>query len=371
VVAGPVLDPVPVSPRPVRGYALAGLLGLLIGVGVAILREMLDVTIKTGETLRLVAAAPVLAVVPFDSKAKRSPLVMSGDPRSARAEAFRRLRTNLQFVDVDHPVQAIVITSSVPDEGKTTTSVNLAFAFAEMGRRVVLIEADLRRPRIAEYLGIEGAVGLSNVLAGQVAVGDVLQQWGHGDLHVLASGFVPPNPSEMLGSRNMAALLIRLRAEFDVIIIDTPPLLPVTDAAVVATHADGAVLVARSGKTAQARVRTALAGLRAVDSRVLGCVLNMQPNKGNVDYSYGTYGAASNEAAVNGAASNGAAVNGAASNGAAVPASVAGPPDELADPSFVPGLAPEQVAGLTALLEEVDPTIVQTPTDNGRHKFRH
>jgi capsular exopolysaccharide synthesis family protein len=289
VVAGPLLNPVPVAPRPVRMYTLAGLLGLLAGAGLAILREVLDVTIKNAETLRQAADAPVLAVVPFDSTARRSPLVMSGDPHSARAEAFRHLRTNLQFVDVDHPVKAIVITSSVPDEGKSTTAVNLACSFADMGRRVVLIEADLRRPRIAEYLGLEGAVGLSNVLAGQVEVGEALQPWGDSGLYVLPSGFVPPNPSELLGSRNMSALLARLRTEFDVILIDTPPLLPVTDAAVVATHADGAVLVTRYGKTAQNRVRTALASLRAVDSQVLGCVLNMQPTKGVADSYYGTY----------------------------------------------------------------------------------
>jgi capsular exopolysaccharide synthesis family protein len=289
VVAGPLLNPTPVSPRPTRNLAVAGLVGLLLGVALAILREMLDVTIKTVETLRSLTGAPVLAVVPYDANAKQAPLVMSGNPHSARAEAVRHLRTNLQFVDVDHPVKAIVITSSVPDEGKSTTAVNLALAFAEMGRRVVLIEADLRRPRVAEYLGLEGAIGLSNVLAGQITVEEVLQTWGHGDLHILPSGFVPPNPSELLGSRNMAALLVHLRTEFDVILIDTPPLLPVTDAAVVATHADGAVLVTRSGKTAQARVRTAVASLRAVDSRVLGCVLNMQPSKGDVDYYYGTY----------------------------------------------------------------------------------
>jgi Mrp family chromosome partitioning ATPase len=121
-----------------------------------------------------------------------------------------------------------------------------------------------------------------------VSVDDVLQPWGQYNLQVLPSGFVPPNPSELLGSRNMAALLVHLRTEFDVILIDTPPLLPVTDAAVVATHADGAVLVTRSGKIAQARVRSALASLRAVDARVLGCVLNRQRIKGE-EYSYNTY----------------------------------------------------------------------------------
>lgn len=289
VVAGPLLDEVPVHPRPTRNLILAAVLGVLIGAAVAVLRELLDATIKTSETLREVSNAPVLAVVPFDASAKRSPLVLAGDTHSARAEAFRHLRTNLQFVDVDRPVKVLVITSSVPEEGKSTTAVNLAIAFAVSGRRVLLIEADLRRPRVAGYLGLEGAVGLSNVLAGQVEVDDVLQRWGHSDLRILPSGLVPPNPSELLGSRNMASLLGRLRSEFDIIILDTPPLLPVTDAAVVAASADGVVLVARSGKTPQARVRTAVNSLRAVDAQVLGCVLNMQPSKGDTRYSYYAY----------------------------------------------------------------------------------
>jgi non-specific protein-tyrosine kinase len=247
-------------------------------------------------------------------------------------------------------VKTIVITSSVPDEGKSTTAVNLAIAFAEMGRRVVLIEADLRRPRIAEYLGVEGAIGLSNVLAGQVAVADALQPWGHGQLQVLASGFVPPNPSELLGSRNMSALLSRLRAEFDVILIDTPPMLPVTDAAVVATHADGAVLVARSGKTAQARIRTALASLRAVDAQVLGCVLNMQPTKGSVEHYYGTYYRSEPDQRTE--------------QVVVVPPAAAGNPA----PAQVSAPSPERRISLTALLDDGEPTIVQDPTENnGRH----
>jgi capsular exopolysaccharide synthesis family protein len=289
LVAGPSLNPVPVAPRPVRNLILAGLLGLLVGAGLAILRDMLDVTVKSAEALREVAGVPVLAVVPFDAAARRAPLVMAGEPHAPRAEAFRHLRTNLQFVDVDRPIQVMVITSSVPDEGKSTTAVNLALAFAEAGRRVLLIEADLRRPRVAEYLDLEGAVGLSNVLAGQVDVDEVIQPWGEAGLRVLPSGSVPPNPSELLGSRNMTVLLDRLRMDFDVVVVDTPPLLPVTDAAVVARAADGVVVVTRSGKTSQARIRSALASLRAIDSRVLGCVLNMQRTRSESGYYYYAY----------------------------------------------------------------------------------
>jgi capsular exopolysaccharide synthesis family protein len=289
VVAGPLLNPVPVAPRPTRNLVLAGLFGLLFGAGLAVLRDVLDVTVKSADALREVAGAPVLAVVPFDAAARRAPLVMAGEPHSPRAEAFRHLRTNLQFVDVDRPIQVMVITSSVPDEGKSTTAVNLAIAFAEASRRVLLIEADLRRPKVAEYLDLEGAVGLSNVLAGQVDIDEVLQPWGEAGLRLLPSGSVPPNPSELLGSRNMAALLERLRLDFDVVVVDTPPLLPVTDAAVLARAADGVVVVTRSGKTPQARIRAALASLRAIDSRVLGCVLNMQKSRSEEGYYYYAY----------------------------------------------------------------------------------
>jgi capsular exopolysaccharide synthesis family protein len=286
VVAGPTLNPVPVTPRPVRNLALAALLGLILGVGGAVLRETLDSTIRTAEAMQHLTSAPVLAVVPFEAAAKKAPLILTGSTQSERAESFRRLRTNLQFVDVDHPAKVIVITSSVPEEGKSTTAVNLAIAFAEAGKRVLLIEADLRRPRVAEYLNLDGALGLSNVLAGQVAIETVLQQWGRRDLWVLTSGSIPANPSELLGSRSMSNLIETQRERFDITIIDTPPLVPVTDAAVVAAKAEGAVLVTRFGKTPQARIKTALDALHAVDATVLGCVLNMQVGDHQAGYYY-------------------------------------------------------------------------------------
>jgi capsular exopolysaccharide synthesis family protein len=275
VVAGPTFDPTPVSPRPLRNLALGIVLGLLLGLGAAVLREVLDVTIKTATRLQDVTKAPVLATIPFDPTARRRPLAIDADTHSARAEAFRHLRTNLQFVDVDEPLRVVLVTSAVPDEGKSTTAVNLAIAFANAGNSVLLIEGDMRRPRVADYLGLEGAVGLSNVLAGLVECDAALQPWGPYEFWVLPAGFLPPNPSELLGSRNMARLLEEQRERFDIVILDSPPLLPVTDAAVVAAYADGAVLVTRAGKTAHTRVSAAVASLRAVDSRLVGCVLTM------------------------------------------------------------------------------------------------
>lgn len=284
-IVGPRLDPVPVSPKPGRNLAFGALSGLLIGVVVAVVRGAMDRTVKTAELLDQITGTPVLAVVPYDSSMRRSPLVLGSRvaqaatrrrwPQLARAEAVRHLRTNLQFVNVDHQIKVVVITSSVVGEGKSTTAANVAVAFAEAGFRVALVEADLRRPRAATYLGLDGAVGLSQVLAGELRVQDVMLRWGRLELHVLPSGLTPANPSELLGSARMVALLAELREAFDLVIVDTPPVLPFTDAAVVTAMADGAVLVVRSGHTHQARIRTAVARLRAVDSAVVGTVLNM------------------------------------------------------------------------------------------------
>jgi capsular exopolysaccharide synthesis family protein len=201
--------------------------------------------------------------------------------RSVRAESYRQIRTNLQFMDLENPVQVLVVASSLAGEGKSTTATNLAMITAETGRRVLLIEADMRRPRVSDYLGLERAIGLSNVLVGQVAVTDVMQPWGTDGLMVLPCGSIPPNPSELLGSHQMVDLIDELRGMFDLIVIDTPPLLPVTDAAVASTRADGVIVVVRYGKTSRNHLNTTLQSLDAVDARILGCVLSMVPRKGS------------------------------------------------------------------------------------------
>lgn len=289
VTSAAALNPVPVSPKPLLNLGLSMLIGLVLGIGLAVLRDVLDATLRSVEALRQIAGPAALAVIPYDASAKTSPLILDSHARSLRAESMRHLRTNLQFVDVDNPVRVVVVTSSVPEEGKSSTASNLAVTFAEAGRKVLLIEGDLRRPRVAHYLGLDGTVGLTNVLAGQVAVDEVLQTWGRGGLTVLPSGSVPPNPSELLDSQNMQDLLIAMRRVFDLIIIDTPPLLPVTDGAIAAAHADGAILVVRYGKTTKGQVSSAIAVLEAVGARLLGSVLNMAPTKGADAYGYGSY----------------------------------------------------------------------------------
>ncbi|MGS0683831.1 polysaccharide biosynthesis tyrosine autokinase [Nakamurella sp. GG22] len=290
VTSAAALDTDPVAPRPLLNLGLALMVGLALGSALAVMRELMDTSVRTIETLRDVTQRSVLAVVPFDELAKKAPLIVNSHARSVRAESFRQLRTNLQFVDVDNPIKVVVVTSSVPNEGKSSTATNMAASFAEAGRKVLLIEGDLRRPRVAEYLGIEGAIGLTNVLAGQVNVDEVLQRWGRGGLTVLPSGSIPPNPSELLGSQNMADLIKSMRSVFDITIIDTPPLLPVTDGAIAASMADGAILVVRHGKTSRNQVASATATLEAVDARLLGSVINMMPTRGAEAYGYSGYG---------------------------------------------------------------------------------
>ena len=279
----------PVSPRTTINIALGALIGLALGIGIAVLREALDTTVKKVDDLQRITQVATLGMVAYDSDAGKKPLVAHLDPHSIRAESFRTLRTNLQFVDIDRPPRTVVVSSAVAGEGKSTTACNLAITLAQAGIRAVLVEADLRRPKISDYLGIESAVGLTSVLIGRVTVDEALQTWGRSGLAVLASGPIPPNPSELLGSGHMVALLRDLQARFDVVIIDAPPLLPVTDAAVLSRICDGAVLVVRYGKTRRDQLEHTVEALRAVDARILGTVLNMVPTKGadSSGYAYG------------------------------------------------------------------------------------
>ena len=259
----------PVSPRTSLDLLIGCLLGLLAGVGLAVLRDTLDTSVKNIDDLVAALDVAPLGVILFDAEAAKRPLIVHEAAQSTRAEAFRQLRTNLQFVDVDSAPRSIVITSSVPEEGKTTTTANLAISLAQAGVRVCLVEGDLRRPRLVEYMGIEGAVGLTSVVIGKATLDEVLQPWGDGKLTVLACGPTPPNPSELLGARSMADLLHELEDRFDLVVIDAPPLLPVTDAAILASLASGAVLVTRHGKTKREQVRRAVEALRAVDSALV------------------------------------------------------------------------------------------------------
>jgi capsular exopolysaccharide synthesis family protein len=204
------------------------------------------------------------------------------------AEAFRHLRTNLRFVDVDKPPRSIVVTSANPNEGKSTVSANLARMTAAAGQPTVLIDADLRKPSIASTFDLDPTVGLTQVLAGDVALGDVLQDTRTPNLQIITAGRLPPTPSELLGSQRMHSLLEQLTEEV-LVIVDAPPLLPVTDAGLLAATSDGALLVVAVGRTRVEQVELSIKIFNQVGGRLYGAVLNMAPSRGlgAVVYGYG------------------------------------------------------------------------------------
>src|SRR5690606_36194033 len=201
------------------------------------LRHVLDTRVRSERDVELITDTAVIGGIVFDPKAATRPLIVQDDPRSPRAESFRTLRTNLQFLEVGQEGRTFVVTSSVQGEGKSTTTANLAIALADSGARVLLVDTDLRRPKIASYMGLEGSVGLTDLIIGRATPADVIQPWGRGRLSVLPAGTIPPNPSELLGSAAMGRLIESLRKDFDVILFDAPPLLPVTDAAILSRFA--------------------------------------------------------------------------------------------------------------------------------------
>lgn len=279
-------NPDAIAPRTGLNIVVAGMLGLLMGFGIAVLRELLDNTITSAVDVEKTVEAPVLASIGFDNEFPKHPLLTELNSHSPIVEAYRLLRTNLQFLDLDTRPKSIVITSAVPGEGKTSTATNLAIALAQTGLRVLLVDADLRRPRAAKVLGLERSVGVTTVLVGRTKLEESIQRHAASGIYVLASGPIPPNPTEVLQSRTAQALFQQLGQMFDMVIIDAPPLLPVSDAAVTARDVDGAILVVRHGSTSKEQLRQAAKRLLHVDAQVLGVAVNMTPRRAADDYGY-------------------------------------------------------------------------------------
>ncbi|MDJ0337975.1 polysaccharide biosynthesis tyrosine autokinase [Cryobacterium sp. PH31-O1] len=249
------------------------LLGLVLGVLYALAREVFDTRVSTEKDLDRVSSDPLLGKVGRKKRTDPAGLVMRVMPHSAMAESYRRVRANLEFIDVDSPPRSAVVTSAVTRDGKSTTAINLALAMAERSSRVLLIDADLRRPSIAELCDLEGDVGLTTVLLGDVGPDDAIVRWSDG-LDVLPSGAVPPNPGQLLGSDAMKTLMHRLLQDYDFIVVDSPPLLPASDALGLSHLTDGAIVVARYKSTTRQQLATTLESLEAVNARILGIVLN-------------------------------------------------------------------------------------------------
>ena len=282
----------PVSPRPVRNAVAAIGLGLVLGVGLAFLREYLDDTVRNEDDMMRATGLTVVGRIPLVPgwKNRRSPFLVSiTSTNSAAAEAYRTLRTNLQFLDLEHPIRSLQVTSASAVEGKTTTLANLAVTMANTGRRVIVVCCDLRRPRIHEFFDLSHEVGFTSVLLGEVPLAQALQPAVGGHLLVLPSGPRPPNPSELLSSQRAADLFDSLSDRCDMLLVDSPPVLPVTDALVISGIVDATLVVGTAGNTAKRGLHSAVRALRQVDAPLVGCVLNgIGPSDA---YAYGyTYG---------------------------------------------------------------------------------
>ncbi|MGE2728586.1 polysaccharide biosynthesis tyrosine autokinase [Mycolicibacterium vaccae] len=276
----------PVVPKTSRNIAAGLGLGLLLGIGAAVLRDALDNTVKNRESLEEITNVGLVGSIPLDKERRSQAAISFENDNSAIAEAFRKLRTNLQFLAVDNPPRVIVLTSSMPSEGKSTTAINVALALAEGDNKVVLVDGDMRRPALAKYLDLVAPVGFSTVLSGRATLDEALQHTRFPGLTVLTSGTIPPNPSELLGSQSARKLLSDLRARFDYVIVDSTPLLAVTDAAILAAGSDAVLIMTRFGHTKREQLAHAVGSLQSVGAPLLGAVFTMMPTRGNRTYNY-------------------------------------------------------------------------------------
>jgi capsular exopolysaccharide synthesis family protein len=291
-VVGPAALPTtPVEPRPLRTGALALFLGALLGIAGAFVRENLDDRIRNKEELeRASAGLPVLGVVDSYDNGDALPITLT-EPSSTCAEEYRTLRTAIQFLGLDRRLRALQVTSPNLGEGKTTTIANLGVALACAGVNVCIVDCDLRRPRLAALFGVDSSVGFASVLLGQATLDDALQaSEALGPfLRILPAGPIPPNPSELLASSRMQSVVEALAERYDVVLIDTPPTLPVADAMVVSRMADAVLMVASVGSTNRRDIHRALELMGNVSAPVIGTVLNKAKESARDDYGYGGY----------------------------------------------------------------------------------
>ncbi|NQX06503.1 polysaccharide biosynthesis tyrosine autokinase [Rathayibacter sp. VKM Ac-2856] len=277
---------------------VGALAGLVLGLVYAFVRNTLDRRIRTAEMVERLFDLPVVGTLPVDKRLNETNRIVpeadttdyvKSDGKHALAEALRELRTNLQFMNVDSPPRIIVVTSPLPSDGKSTVTANLAVTLAASGQRTVVVDGDLRKPTVAKSFGLVPGVGLTDLLIGKAELQDVLQPWGpSGNLWILGAGSIPPNPSELLGSNGMDILLHEIAREA-IVLVDAPPLLPVTDGAILTARTDGALVVISAGRTTTDELGKAIQNLERVSGHTLGVILNRVPPRGQVGRGYGYY----------------------------------------------------------------------------------
>ena len=296
VVEPAVAPTAPVSPRPLLNMVLAAILGFLVAAGVAAFSEYINDAIKDPDTVQEVAGLSTLGEIARSrggrARSEMYRLAALLYPRSGIAESYRTLRTNIEFASVDSPIRTLLVTSAMPGEGKTITASNLAIAFAQAGRRVLLVDADLRKPGIHTVFNLPNTSGLTTLLRNEhsslEAASQVIEQ---DNLRVLTTGPLPPNPAELLGSQRMRAILERIQLGNDLLIFDSPPLRAVTDSAILSSFLDGTLLVIDAGRSKRRAVRQGREALAKADANVLGVVLNRIPGRARSEYA-DYYGAA-------------------------------------------------------------------------------
>lgn len=266
------LPSVPSSPQPVRNMSIGLVLGLILGLVGALTRESLDARLRDSAEIERFTGVTLLGSIPKEHGGDVLPSLTR--PRSGRAEAYRHVRTNLEFTSAEGMPRSVVVTSPAPGEGKSSLSANLAIVAARSGRNVVLVDADLRKPSVAKYFGLQSSVGLADVLSGRWRWQEALVPVDGERIHILTSGPIPRFPSELVGSAAMSDLIQQLEAHFDFVIIDTPPVLPVSDALVIGVNVDGVIVVARMVETRRAALRRAVDAVRKVNANLLGIVGN-------------------------------------------------------------------------------------------------
>ena len=285
-------SPNPVSPNWKANLPIGAIAGLVIGYGIAFIRRSIDGRVRTQSEVEELTGAGVIGVIPKVAELEQQRVEEGQVSLGEASEAFRHLRTNLRYVNVDSPPKCIVVTSANASEGKSTVAANLARVLAESGQITLLVDADLRRPSQHRTFDLDGSVGLTQVLAGDVSIDDAIQNSELPNLKILSAGRIPPNPSELVGSQRMHNLLVAL-SENRTVIVDAPPLLPVTDGGLLTAAADGAILVMATGRTYKEQLRVCARILKQVNGRLLGSVMNLAPLRGIgavvYGYGYGTY----------------------------------------------------------------------------------
>lgn len=262
------------SPNSSLSAALGAAVGLALGIAIAFIRRLLSTRITDADDIASTTTAPLLGEIAEAKRGVSIPVAVRTNPQGIIAESFRNLSANLRFSNIDNPLHSLVVTSAQPDEGKSSIAIGLALEHADSGQRVLLIDADLRHPTIAKYAQIEGAVGLTSVLLGRESLASAVQPWGHENLEVLTAGATPPNPNQLLASSTMKTLLQNAAAHYDLVIVDSAPVISVTDALWLGNMADGVLLVVRERFTRHRHLAKAVSAIEGAHADLVGIVLN-------------------------------------------------------------------------------------------------